>query len=86
MIYNETKWRTIIKTASYRFWTSAFTVLLVYLFFGALTTGLLIGGIEVGLKTAFYFFHERAWNKIKFGRKCAYGYDDFEIDEEEISV
>jgi len=81
-LYNESKWRTIIKTASYRFWTSVFTVLLVYYYFGGIEKCLQIGGIEIGLKTLFYFFHERAWNKIKFGKKCLLGYDDFNTDEE----
>jgi uncharacterized membrane protein len=27
-----------------------------------------IGGIEVFTKMALYFFHERAWNRINFGK------------------
>ena len=33
-----------------------------------------IAGIEVITKMFFYYFHERLWNKIKWGKKDGGGY------------
>ncbi|MDZ7767108.1 MAG: adenylyl-sulfate kinase [Melioribacteraceae bacterium] len=33
------------------------------------SVALSVGGIEVFLKMLVYFFHERAWDRIKFGKK-----------------
>jgi uncharacterized membrane protein len=35
---------------------------------GRLNTALLIGGVEVFTKMLLYFFHERIWNSIKWGK------------------
>jgi len=67
-LYRETKTRTIVKTISWRFWATATTTALVFLFIGKPEVALSIGAIEVILKLMIYFFHERAWAKIKFGR------------------
>jgi len=42
---------------------------LVYVFTGTIKIALAIGGLEVVLKMLIYFLHERAWDKIRFGRK-----------------
>ncbi|MCK4778401.1 MAG: adenylyl-sulfate kinase, partial [Actinomycetia bacterium] len=34
-----------------------------------LDIAIMVGGLEAFLKLLFYFFHERAWNKFKFGKK-----------------
>ncbi|MGD8306360.1 MAG: adenylyl-sulfate kinase [Ignavibacteria bacterium] len=67
-MYKETKTRTIVKTISWRFWATVTTTALVFLFIGEPEVALSIGIIEVFLKLLIYFFHERAWAKIKFGR------------------
>jgi len=82
-LYNESKLRTVIKTASYRFWTSTFTLVAILYGGGSIELGLMVVAMELLIKPLFYFFHERAWNKIKFGKKCLLGYDDF--DDEEIT-
>ncbi len=68
-MFQESNGRSIIKTISWRFWASLTTAALVLAFTGEIEIALAIGGIEVVLKLFLYFFHERAWNKIPFGRK-----------------
>jgi len=68
-MFKETKSRSIVKTISWRVLATLTTIILVYIFIGDTTIALSVGGIEVILKMLIYFFHERAWDKIKFGRK-----------------
>ena len=65
----ETKLRSIVKSLSWRILATLTTVLLVYIFIGDHKIAFSIGGIEVFLKMLIYFFHERAWNNVKFGRR-----------------
>ena len=67
-MYTETKSRSILKTVSWRFWATLTTVALVFLFVGEPEVAISIGVIEIFLKMLFYFLHERAWDKIKFGK------------------
>jgi len=68
-MFRETKGRSLLKTISWRFWATLTTIALVLLFVGKTEIALSIGGLEVVLKMIIYFFHERAWDKIKIGRK-----------------
>ena len=45
------------------------TTLIVFAVFGKLELALAVGVIESSTKIILYFVHERAWNKIKFGKK-----------------
>jgi uncharacterized membrane protein len=44
------------------------TILISYLITGKPGLAFSIGGIEVFTKMALYYFHERTWNRINFGR------------------
>ncbi len=68
-MFIESNNRSIAKTLSWRFWATLTTAALVFLFVGEIKIALSIGAIEVILKMALYFFHERAWNKIRYGKK-----------------
>ena len=68
-MYTESKARSIIKTISWRFWATVTTVALVFFFVGKPEIALSIGAFEVVIKMIIYFFHERTWDKIKFGRR-----------------
>ena len=68
-MYFETKTRSIVKAISWRILATLTTVTLVYIFIGNLTIAFSVGGVEIFLKMLIYFFHERAWDKIKFGKK-----------------
>src|SRR5665648_367551 len=56
--------RHIVKAISWRFFGSADTALLGWIFSGSLLTGVKLGGLEVATKTILYYFHERLWYKI----------------------
>lgn len=66
-MYIENKSRTIVKSISWRFLATLTTFSLVYIFTGKLDTAIEIGALEVILKMMIYYFHERAWAKIKYG-------------------
>jgi len=67
-MYKETKIRSVVKTISWRILATVTTISLVYIFIGDTTIAFTVGGIEVFLKMLIYFFHERVWDKLKFGR------------------
>jgi len=67
-MYTESKSRSIVKTISWRFWATLTTIAIVFLFIGKPEVAISIGLVEVVLKMIIYFFHERAWDKIKFGK------------------
>lgn len=60
--------RSALKAVSWRIIATSVTMLLVYVFTGEMELSASIGIFDVVLKMMFYFFHERAWNKISFGR------------------
>lgn len=59
--------RHLLKTVSWRIIGSIDTMLLGWLITGRLDTGAKIGGMELITKMLLYFFHERAWYKVRFG-------------------
>jgi len=65
----ETKKRSIIKAFSWRAWATITTAIIVFVFTGELVLAITVGFIEVFAKMALYFFHERLWQKISFGKK-----------------
>lgn len=65
---SEKSYRSIAKTVSWRTIGTIDTIAVSYLITGKPTIALSIGGIEVFTKMALYYFHERTWNRIRFGR------------------
>ncbi len=61
--------RTIAKTISWRIFATIITVILVFIFTGRWDISLGIGGVEVITKLIFYYFHERIWNYIIWGKE-----------------
>jgi uncharacterized membrane protein len=64
----EKSYRSVLKSISWRTIGTIDTMVISYFITGKLALALSIGGIEVFSKMILYFFHERTWNKIKFGR------------------
>jgi len=60
--------RSVWKTVSWRIIATMDTVIISYLITGSLKMAASIGSIEVVTKVFLYYYHERAWNKISFGR------------------
>jgi uncharacterized membrane protein len=65
----ETKRRSIVKAITWRTLGTIDTIVIAYLLTGEIKTALSIGGIEVFTKMMLYFFHERLWNTIKWGKR-----------------
>lgn len=63
------KWkRSLFKTLSWRTIGTIDTILICYFLTGTLDVALSIGGIELVTKMLLYFFHERVWNQINWGK------------------
>lgn len=65
----ETKKRSVLKAFSWRTWATITTAIIVFVFTGEIALAITVGFIEVFAKMALYFFHERLWQKISFGKK-----------------
>ncbi|HEY3371015.1 MAG TPA: DUF2061 domain-containing protein [Prolixibacteraceae bacterium] len=64
----EKSYRSIVKSISWRTIGTIDTMVISYFITGKLALAISIGSIEVFTKMALYFFHERTWNRINFGR------------------
>ncbi len=68
-MYRETNKRSIVKGISWRVVATTTTIAIVYFFFDRLDLAIAAGMIETVLKVGLYWFHERAWFKVRWGRK-----------------
>jgi len=66
---NETHVRSIVKTLTWRVTATCTTVLIVFGFTGKFVLSLGIGAVEVVVKMILYYFHERLWIRVSFGKK-----------------
>ena len=60
--------RSLVKTISWRIIGTLDTIVIAYLITGTVHHAISIGGIELVSKMLLYFFHERSWNKIQWGK------------------
>ena len=60
--------RSLAKTISWRAVGTLDTILISWLITGALTFALSIGAIELFTKMILYFFHERIWSSLSYGK------------------
>ena len=68
-MYKETNKRSIVKGISWRVVATTTTVIIIYFFFGRLDLAIAAGLIESVLKVGLYWAHERAWFKVRWGKK-----------------
>lgn len=66
---SETPVRSIVKSISWRAVGTIDTIFISWMITGQVKTAFSIGGIELVTKMLLYFFHERLWNGIKWGKK-----------------
>jgi len=66
----ETPTRSITKAASYRVLGSISTAGICYVLTGSPKLSLGAGALDVVVKIAAYFIHERIWAHIPFGREA----------------
>jgi adenylylsulfate kinase len=64
----ETNSRSIAKAVSYRLLGSACTGLIFFVLTGKMTLSIGAGFLDMIVKVAAYFVHERIWNHIDYGR------------------
>ncbi len=65
----EHKKRSIVKAISWRTLGTVDTMVISFIITGSPLAAVSIGAFELITKTALYYFHERAWNKINYGRE-----------------
>jgi len=68
-MYRETNTRSIVKGISWRVVATTTTIIIVYVFFGRLDLAIAAGVMETVFKVVLYWLHERAWFKIRWGKK-----------------
>ena len=60
--------RSLAKTISWRVVGTLDTIIITWLITRTLTIAFSVGAIELVSKMILYFFHERVWNSIKWGK------------------
>lgn len=60
--------RSIVKALSWRVIGTLDTLLISYLFTGKINLALSIAAVDFLTKMVLYFFHERLWNMVKWGK------------------
>lgn len=60
--------RSILKSITWRVTATLTTGILVWIFTRDLTIALSLAGVEVVIKIIIYYFHERAWNAVDWGK------------------
>ncbi len=60
--------RSILKSISWRVIGTIDTIVISWIVTGTLKLAFSIGLVELFTKMLLYFFHERFWNKIKWGK------------------
>ncbi len=65
----DARYRSILKALSWRAFATIVTILIVFAFTRKLVLSLGIGMVEVVTKLILYYFHERLWEKLPFGRR-----------------
>jgi len=68
-LISEIPLRSILKSISWRIIGTIDTVLISWLVIGDISLAFAIGSVELITKMILYFFHERMWNKIKWGKQ-----------------
>ncbi|MDY0233039.1 MAG: DUF2061 domain-containing protein [Sulfurimonas sp.] len=64
----EKAYRSVIKSISWRTVGTIDTMVISYIITGSLVMAASIGSIEVITKMVLYYYHERAWNRLKIGK------------------
>ena len=65
----ETQTRPVAQALSWRVLGTVVTTVLVFIFTRSLSLSLAIGVLEFVAKAALYWFHERAWDRVRRGRQ-----------------
>lgn len=61
-------YRSLVKAVSWRLTGSVDTAPITWLITGKWKFALMVSGVELFTKIGLYYFHERFWEKLSFGR------------------
>ncbi len=75
----EQKRRSIVKTLTWRFVAVFITGTIVWLLTRKPVFALQVGLLDTLVKLVIYYFHERTWNRIQYGRLPAAKPPEYEI-------
>ena len=67
-VVKEKPFRSVVKSISWRIIGTLDTILISWVITGKLDLAFSIGSVELVTKMVLYFFHERVWNSIKWGK------------------
>ena len=65
----DTTRRSLAKSLSWRLLATLITAAIVWLLTGEVEFAAKVGLADTSSKFLVYFFHERAWNRVAFGRR-----------------
>ncbi len=68
-MYQEMQTRSLAKVLSWRIVGTVATIVLVFIFTRRFSLSLAVGGLEFVSKIVLYWFHERVWDRLRFGRQ-----------------
>lgn len=66
---NDNSKRSLLKTLTWRITGSTSTFTIAFLVTGSVSMSSGIAVIQMVVNTFLYWFHERAWNRVKWGRE-----------------
>jgi adenylylsulfate kinase len=69
MVTKDLKYRSLVKSISYRIFGTLVTLSVVYVVTGKISLGLAAGGLDLVTKIFLYYGHERIWDSIRWGRR-----------------
>jgi uncharacterized membrane protein len=67
----ERHWRSVAKAISWRAVGTIDTMVISFIVTGKVKFALSIGFVELFTKVTLFYFHERVWHKIPFGKSSA---------------
>ena len=70
-MYRETHARSVVKAVSWRIMGTLATTLVVFVFTKRFALSLAVGGLEFVSKIGLFWLHERAWDRLRYGRQEA---------------
>lgn len=78
----EMRKRSMVKAISFRIIATFVTMLLIYVITGSLSFAGIIGVLDVVTKLLIYYYHERIWEKLKWGKQSSDYYSENYFSEE----
>ena len=65
----ESHYRSLIKAISWRVVALIITASIVWVVTGEIAFAAAVGGLDAAFKLGLYYLHERAWDRLSFGRR-----------------